>query len=126
MKLLIVEDNEMNLKVLGLLTKSIGFDVHSVENGREALFYIQTQLSPPDIILADIQMPIMDGFEFIRLLRENDDDIINSIPVFAVTAMAMEGDKEKILSHGFTGYIAKPINTRKVRTLLEEYKNNLL
>lgn len=124
MKLLIVEDNAMNLKVLGLLTKNLGFDVHFVENGQEALFFVQTEQNPPDIILADIQMPVMDGFEFIKRLRDSNNESVKDIAVFAVTAMAMDGDKEKIIAHGFSGYISKPINTREVRKFLEDFKNN--
>lgn len=121
MKLLIVEDNPLNLKLLSLLSKNLGYEVVFFENGKEALYHIQSDSIVPDLILTDIQMPVMDGFEFIKILRGNGNSTIKNIPVYAVTAMAMEGDKEKIISHGFNGYIAKPINTREVRALLKDF-----
>ena len=124
MKLLIIEDNPLNLKLLSLLSKNLGYDVIFFENGKEALYHIQSDSTKPDLILTDIQMPIMDGFEFIKILRDNGRPNIKNIPVYAVTAMAMDGDKEKIISHGFDGYIAKPINTREVRAQLKEFMEN--
>ena len=91
------------------LLKAIGIlNVHHADNGEKAIQTVQQMIeskSPPDIIFMDCQMPVMDGYEASRRLREMDIDI----PIIALTANAMKGDKEKCLEAGMTDFVAKPI-----------------
>jgi len=112
-KVLVAEDNAVNRELLRELLEARGYTVAEACDGEEALRMIeQTQ---PDILLLDIGMPGLDGFAVVRALRE--DARSASLPVLAVTAYAMQGDREKILSSGFDGYLSKPVNAR---TLAEE------
>ena len=73
----------------------------------------------PDLILMDIQMPLLDGFAALLRLRENPDT--RSLPVIAMTALAMQGDRERILAAGFAGYLAKPINSRELPRIVAQF-----
>lgn len=119
LKLMIIEDNPVNLKLMNILTKNLGFETYQSGNGQEALEVVFD--INPNLILCDIQMPVLDGFGFISRLREKENT--KKIPVYALTAMAMSGDKENILKKGFDGYISKPINTRELRDFLIGFKN---
>lgn len=103
-----------------ILTKNLGFETTNAENGQEGLDIMP--VIKPHLILCDIQMPVLDGFGFITKLREMEG--INKTPVYALTAMAMAGDKEIILKKGFDGYISKPINTRELKEFLITFKNS--
>lgn len=107
-KILIVEDNEINLKLIRTVLKAKGFLLAEARDGEEALKSLTSER--PDIILMDIQIPKVDGLEATRRIRGMDD--FKDRPIIALTAHAMEGDREKILEAGCDGYIAKPINTR--------------
>jgi CheY-like chemotaxis protein len=107
-KILIVEDNEMNLKLIRTLLKAKGFLLAEARDGEEALIIAVAE--KPDIILIDIQIPKIDGLEVTRRIRAMDD--LKDRQIVAITAHAMEGDRNKILEAGCDGYIAKPINTR--------------
>jgi CheY-like chemotaxis protein len=105
-KVLVAEDNAVNRELLRELLEARGYTVFEACDGQEALHMIeQTQ---PDILLLDIGMPVLDGFAVIRRIRENPR--LAPLPVVAVTAYAMQGDREKILSSGFDGYLSKPLN----------------
>lgn len=106
-KILLVEDNENNRYLATFLLESQGFSVVHASNGHEAL--VRARETHPDLILMDIQMPEMDGYEAARLLRENHE--FDQIPFVAVTSYAMVGDREKAMKLGFVGYIEKPIAT---------------
>jgi len=104
--ILIVEDNELNMKLFQDLLQAHGCNtVHSVD-GRDTLQL--TKKHGPDLILMDIRLPEVSGMDHIKSLKADDD--LKDIPVIAVTAYAMKGDKEKILEAGFDGYISKPIS----------------
>ncbi|MEK6725868.1 MAG: response regulator [Deltaproteobacteria bacterium] len=107
-KILIVEDNEMNLKLIRTVLKAKGFLLAEARDGEEALKMAVAER--PDIILIDIQIPKIDGLEVTRRIRAIDD--LKDRQIIAITAHAMEGDRNKILEAGCDGYIAKPINTR--------------
>lgn len=107
-KILIVEDNEMNLKLIRTVLKAKGFLLAEARDGEEALKMAVAER--PDIILIDIQIPKIDGLEVTRRIRAMDD--LKDRQIIAITAHAMEGDRNKILEAGCDGYIAKPINTR--------------
>ncbi len=105
-KILVVEDNEDTREILLYRIKSMGnFEVLLASEGKEAL-KIATE-SRPDLIVMDLKMPVMDGWEATRALRRTDWG--KDLPVIALTAQAMEGDEEKALNAGCSDYIAKPI-----------------
>jgi CheY-like chemotaxis protein len=90
---------------------SWGFEATTAADGREALQKIRDTL--PDLVVCDIQMPVLDGYAVVRALRE--DTQLATLPVIALTAFAMLGDKEKTLASGFDGYQSKPINSEALR-----------
>jgi CheY-like chemotaxis protein len=117
-KILIAEDNAVNRELLRELLEARGYEVLEACDGQEALQMIeQTQ---PDILLLDIGMPVLDGFGVIRKIRENP--CLARMPVVAITAYAMQGDREKIMQSGFNGYLSKPVDAR---SLAEELKRLL-
>ncbi len=103
---LIVEDNELNMKLFHDLLDAHGYRILQTRNGREALDLAQK--NRPDLILMDIQLPEISGLEVTKWLKE--DDALRNIPVVAVTAFAMKGDEERIREGGCEAYIAKPIS----------------
>jgi two-component system cell cycle response regulator DivK len=117
-KVLIAEDNAVNRELLRELLETRGYVVDEACDGQVALEMIEQMR--PDILLLDIGMPVLDGFAVVRRIRENPR--FAALPVLAVTAYAMQGDREKILNSGFDGYLSKPVNW----TVLEEEINRLL
>lgn len=115
---LIVEDNELNMKLFHDLLEAHGYQTLQTKDGMEALKLAREHR--PDLILMDIQLPEVSGLDVTRWLKEDDD--LKAIPVVAVTAFAMKGDEEKIRQGGCEGYIAKPISVQNflevVRTFL--------
>ena len=109
-KILIAEDNAVNRELLRELLEARGYAVVEACDGEEALRVIE-QIRP-DILLLDIGMPKLDGFAVVRKIRENPRSTV--LPVLAVTAYAMQGDREKILNAGFDGYLSKPVNSRSL------------
>ena len=103
---LIVEDNELNMKLFNDLLAAHGYRTIQTRNGFEALEL--TRKHRPDLILMDIQLPEVSGLEVTRWLK--DDDELCQIPIVAVTAFAMKGDEERIRSGGCEDYISKPIS----------------
>ena len=105
--ILIAEDNPTNRELLRELLEICGYTVAEACDGQEALAMVEQ--APPDLLLLDIGMPLLDGFAVVRKLRENPR--FASLPVVAVTAYAMQGDREKIMNSGFDGYLSKPVNS---------------
>jgi two-component system, cell cycle response regulator DivK len=105
-RILVVEDNPLNLKLMLITLQHNGFDVVTARSGEEGVA-VATR-TPPDLILMDLQLPGISGQEALRLLR--DDERSRDVPVVAVTAFAMKDDRERAIEAGFDGYIAKPIN----------------
>ena len=103
---LVVEDNELNMKLFHDLLEASGYDTIETRNGLEAIDLARTHR--PDLILMDIQLPEVSGLEVTKWIKEDDD--LRSIPVIAVTAFAMKGDEERIRSGGCEAYISKPIS----------------
>jgi two-component system cell cycle response regulator DivK len=122
-KILIVEDNELNLKLFCDLLRAHGFEVEPVRDGREALD--RARAFGPDVIIMDIQMPHVSGLELIEQLKA--EEALQAVPVLAVTAYAAKGDEERIRDAGAEGYVSKPISVIKfveaVRALLKERKD---
>ncbi|HLB05446.1 MAG TPA: response regulator [Thermodesulfobacteriota bacterium] len=107
-RILIVEDNEINMKLIKAILGKRGYLLVEAKDGEEALQAVVRE--KPDLILMDIQIPKVDGLEVTRRIRGMEE--ISQTVIIALTAHAMEGDKEKILDAGCDGYIAKPIDTR--------------
>ena len=105
-KILIVEDNELNMKLFHDLLDAHGYQTIQTRDGMEALDLARAHR--PDLILMDIQLPEVSGLEVTKWLKE--DDGLKAIPVIAVTAFAMKGDEEKIREGGCEAYISKPIS----------------
>ena len=106
--ILIVEDNERNLKLLRDVLEYAGYDVRVARTAEDGITLAVKE--PPDLVLMDLQLPGIDGMEALRRLRENPRTA--EIPVVAVTAQAMKQDRERALDAGFNGYIEKPISVR--------------
>jgi two-component system cell cycle response regulator len=104
-RVLVVEDNPINAELIEYLLQAFGFETLRAADGRSGLETARRER--PDLILCDIQMPVMDGFEFARCLRE--DPLLRTTPLLAVTAYAMVGDCDRILAQGFDAYVSKPI-----------------
>jgi two-component system, cell cycle response regulator DivK len=119
-QVLIAEDNPVNRELLRELLETRGYSVTEACDGQEALQRIAE--SEPDILLLDLDMPVLDGFATIRRIRENP--VHASLPVLAVTAYAMQGDREKVLSSGFNGYLSKPIQSRLLFEELDRLLGN--
>lgn len=118
-RILIIEDNEQNLYLLTFLLVQNGYAVASATEGPSGIQ--KATEAPPDLILLDIQLPAMDGYEVAQALRKTPS--LARTPIVAVTSYAMPGDKEKALAAGCTGYIEKPINPE---TFLGEMESHLL
>ncbi len=119
-KLLLVEDNRTNVLVAKSILKKLGYNVEVAMNGDEAISVLKTKSF--DIVLMDIQMPVMDGIEATRIIRDNNSDVLNhSMPIIALTANAMKGDRERFIKAGMNDYITKPIEKKAVSELLDRW-----
>jgi CheY-like chemotaxis protein len=105
-KILVAEDNPVNRELLRELLEGRGYTVLEAGDGQQALQMAEEAL--PDMLLLDLGMPVLDGYATVRKIRENPR--LANLPVVAVTAYAMRGDREKIMDSGFDGYLSKPIN----------------
>ena len=114
---LIVEDNELNMKLFHDLLVAHGYRTIQTRNGLEALDLARAHR--PDLILMDIQLPEVSGLEVTKWLK--DDDELRDIPVIAVTAFAMKGDEERIRSGGCEAYISKPISVPRFIETIKSY-----
>ena len=108
-KVLIVEDNDLNMKLFNDLLEAHGYDTLQTKDGMEALSLARQHR--PNLILMDIQLPEISGLEVTKWIKEDDD--LRAIPIIAVTAFAMKGDEEKIREGGCEDYIAKPISVAR-------------
>ena len=109
-RILVVEDNSRNRKLVRTVLEHAGFDVIEAETGEEGVA-IAAEASP-DLVLMDVQLPGIDGHDALRMLRS--DETTSHVPVVAVTAFAMKGDDARALEEGFDGYIQKPISVRSL------------
>ncbi len=115
--ILYIEDNEQNFYLVKVLLKTRDFEVLWAQDGREGIE--KADQSRPDLVLLDIQLPVMDGYEVARRLRSNPE--LSKIPIVAVTSYAMSGDREKALSAGCNGYIEKPIDPDTFLAQIDKY-----
>ena len=114
---LLVEDNEANIQTMLAYLEAKGFAVSVARNGAEGLTLARN--NRPDLILMDIQMPVLDGIEATRQLRLDADPQVANVPIIALTALAMPGDRSRLLSAGANEYLAKPVNLKNLVTLIE-------
>jgi CheY-like chemotaxis protein len=123
--ILIVDDDVRNTFALVSYLESLDMNIHTAEHGMAALDMLQKN-DQIEMVLMDIMMPVMDGYEAMRKMKENR--ITADIPVIAVTARAMKGDREKCLEAGASDYISKPVNLaallEKMERLISVSKNN--
>ncbi len=115
-KILIVEDDPRNLKMIQMTLRPYGYSLLEATDGEEALKVARSD--KPDLIIMDLRLPKVSGLEVTRQLRQMSD--FNHIAIIAITAYAMKGDKEKAISAGCDAYLAKPINTRELPGLITE------
>lgn len=116
---LIVEDNELNMKLFHDLLDAHGIETLQTSDGMEALEMAREH--HPDLILMDIQLPEVSGLEVTKWIKEDEE--LSSIPVVAVTAFAMKGDEEKIREGGCEAYIAKPISVTEFMDTVRQFLN---
>jgi two-component system cell cycle response regulator DivK len=116
-KVLIVEDNDLNMKLFNDLLEAHGYHTLQTKDGVEALRLARQHR--PNLILMDIQLPEVSGLEVTKWIKEDDD--LRMIPIIAVTAFAMKGDEEKIREGGCEAYIAKPISVASFLRTVERF-----
>ena len=116
-KILVVEDNELNRKLIVAVLTYHGYETREATDGAEGVKAAAEHM--PDLILMDIQMPVMDGMTAAKILR--NDPRTKGIRLIALTSFAMIGDRERFMEAGFSDYIAKPINTRELPELVKKY-----
>src|SRR6185369_14494525 len=116
-RILVVDDNATNMKLVSYILSARGYEVRTAADAQQALAMVET--FQPRLILMDLQLPGMDGFEATRMLKA--DPRTRDIVVVALTAYAMKGDEEKARAAGCDGYISKPIDTRALPARVAEY-----
>jgi CheY-like chemotaxis protein len=119
-RILVVEDNDMNMQLVEFLLEEGGYAIVKATSGEEALALTRDASTPaPDLILMDIHLPGMDGLSVVRAMKE--DSRTRRIPILALTAHAMRGDKDRFLEAGCDGYISKPIDVKTFLSSIESY-----
>jgi two-component system, cell cycle response regulator DivK len=117
---LVVEDNDMNMQLVEYLLEEGGYAIVKATSGEEALAITRdASAPPPDIILMDIHLPGMDGLSVVRQMKT--DERTQRVPILALTAHAMRGDKDRFLDAGCDGYISKPIDVKTFIASIENY-----
>ena len=124
MKILLVEDNLLNQKVVGFHLKKKNYDVLSVTNWRDALDKVKNE--PLDLILMDIMLPEMNGFEITAEIRkwEQEEGKTKDIPIVALTANTLDNDKEKCLKAGMNDYLPKPFSAEELYDVINQLSDN--
>ncbi|MBF0501404.1 MAG: response regulator [Candidatus Riflebacteria bacterium] len=121
-RILLVDDSMINQKVALMILERFGYRADSVSNGQEAVTALES--IPYDIVLMDVQMPVLDGFEATRIIRDPKSTVLrHDIPIIAMTAHAIKGDRERCIEAGMNDYISKPINARKFIEAIERLSN---
>jgi two-component system, cell cycle response regulator DivK len=116
-RILVVEDQEDNRQILRDLLTSVGYEVIQAENGEEGLATAARER--PDLILMDIQLPLLDGYEVTRRIKA--DPALRAIPIIAITSYALSGDEGKARGAGCDAYVTKPYSTRALLAKIREY-----
>lgn len=116
-KILVAEDNDKNMMLVKDILAFHKYEVIEAKNGEEAIKKAKEE--KPDLILMDIQMPVMDGFTAAKILRA--DPAMGSIKIIGVTSYAMKGDRDRVMEAGFDDYISKPIDTRALPEIIKKH-----
>ena len=116
-RILVVEDQEDNRRILRDLLANAGYEMIEAEDGEQAL--LQAAKHRPDLILMDIQLPVLDGYEATRRLKA--DPTLNVIPIIVVTSYALSGDEAKARAAGCDAYVTKPFSPRQLLAKIKEY-----
>jgi two-component system, cell cycle response regulator DivK len=116
-RVLVVEDNPLNLKLVRDVLLSAGFEVVEARSGEEGV--AQARARTPDVILMDLQLPGIDGTQAMRMIKA--DPAATDVPIVALTAFAMADDRERALRSGFDGYLSKPISVRDLPRQISEF-----
>jgi CheY-like chemotaxis protein len=119
-RILVAEDNLANLELMREILDIHGHEIIEAHDGAEALR--QAELASPDLILLDVNMPVLNGFEVLERLRSNPQ--LAATKIVALTAYAMRGDREKALQAGFDGYLTKPIDIQTLTETIESFLNH--
>lgn len=116
-RIVLVEDHPDNMELMAYLLQAAGYDFRCATDGAQGMEVIREQR--PDLIVCDLQMPVMDGFEVLRQLRQDQD--LRDTPIVAVTALSMPEDRQRVLRAGFDGYFSKPIEPENFVAQLEAW-----
>jgi len=119
-KILIVEDNPQNMRLIEMVLRTKGYTLLKATDGEEAMDIATREL--PDLVIMDIQLPKLSGLEVTRKLKETP--AFSQIPIICLTAYAMTGDKERFINGGCDAYLSKPINTRELPGMIAEMLHN--
>ena len=118
-RILVIEDQEDNRAILRDLLSAVGYELIEAVDGAEGIAKAESE--KPDLILMDIQMPLIDGYDATRRIKANPD--LKAIPIIAVTSYALSGDEAKTRAAGCDGYIAKPYDPREMLRLIRKFLN---
>lgn len=121
--ILIGEDNPANQELLTEILEGWGYAVQQASSGPDVIEVLQSSTPTPDLVLLDIQMPGLDGYAVLKQLRQ--DGRFRELPVIALTAYAMQGDRERALQNGFDGYVTKPIDRNLLRSAIDRILGDL-
>lgn len=115
-RVLVIEDNEDNMKLIIFILEKNGYQTISAETGAQGVYKASSE--KPDLILLDIQLPDINGLDVLKAIRESESH--GRIPIIAVTSFAMSGDRERLIAAGCNGYIEKPINPETIITEIRQ------
>lgn len=124
LRICVAEDNPINQKIAVSFVKRLGITSEAYGDGQQAVEALRRNSkegSPFHLVLMDVQMPVLDGYDATRLIREDDDPAVRGVLIIAMTASAIRGDREKCLQAGMNNYLAKPVRAAVLRTMLEDY-----
>jgi CheY-like chemotaxis protein len=127
LRVCIAEDNQINRKIAISFVNRIGLKCEAYEDGQQAYDALRAKSKegkPFHLVLMDVQMPVLDGYEATRAIRADPDPNVSKVLVIAMTASAIRGDREKCLEAGMNDYLAKPVRQTALKTMLDEYLHN--
>ena len=125
-RICIAEDNPINQKIAVSFVTKLGFKSEAYSDGLQAVEALRRESAlqkPFHLVLMDVQMPVLDGYDATKLLRQDEDPAVRNVLVIAMTASAIRGDREKCIDAGMNNYLAKPVRAAVLKTMLEEYLN---
>jgi len=118
-KILSIEDNPDNMQLIQRVLESCGYEIYGAANGLEGVSLAEEL--KPDMVLVDIKLPDIDGYEVARRIRASQDSELHTVPMIAITANVLAGDAEKSLAAGCDAYLPKPVNVRELIARVDSY-----